>query len=138
MSVNKRPEHVPTTLNEILEMAHKHGVVPNGFIYHPLDPAKYQRCYIDPDEFKRDEPTLEEVQLCRAWIRTQKLTKKIQPANGTSYGYKHRVENDCGVYISNGAFIVAAYLERVKVRRLDIDRKVTPNAVFNIGRSRQK
>jgi hypothetical protein len=69
--------------------------------------------------------------MCRAWIRCFGRTQNINPSAGSSYGFKHDVESHFGHYIGNGAFIVAAYLEGLKVKRIEAGH---PNAHFNLSR----
>ena len=50
----------------------------------------------------------QEVAVCRRWIILNAgHTRRIQRRE-SSYSYKHRVESECGDYISNEAFIEAA------------------------------
>jgi hypothetical protein len=78
-----------------------------------------------------DVPEAKEVELCKKWIKHNCLqTKTIRPKLG-SYQFKHIVERNCGVYISNGAFIQAAI-------ELGYDYKPCGiNADFNMTASRR-
>lgn len=56
-----------------------------------------------------------EVAVCRAWLRSRKKLKHINPRAGSSYGLKHKVEDDMGEYVSNDAFKEAARLEGFRI-----------------------
>ena len=67
-----------------------------------------------------EESAVEEVKNCIRWI--DKFTVKVKRANfkiGSSYGLKHIVEHDCGDYISNGSFIVAALMRGYSIKPCD-------------------
>jgi hypothetical protein len=73
----------------------------------------------------------------RAFLRENcYLTKTIRSKHGTSYGLKHEAERWIGKtysrdaeipYVSNGAFIAAAYLEGYTIEREG------PNALLSLG-----
>jgi hypothetical protein len=59
-----------------------------------------------------------EISTARQFIRkVGRRRKTINRKLGTSYGLKHQAERHMGVYISNGAFIAAAYLEGYAMKR---------------------
>jgi hypothetical protein len=71
---------------------------------------------------------IEEVNECLDWLSDIRMIKTICYSRG-SYGLKHDVENDCGRYISNGAFIMAALMRGYPMRRND-----GPNAWFAMSK----
>ena len=74
-------------------------LTPDGFA-KSLQEAEAARA-IDP----------EQVHLCIKWINNNMVlsTKPIINVRQTSYTLKHWVEKDYGTYVTNGAFICAAY-----------------------------
>lgn len=56
-----------------------------------------------------------QVEVCRAWLKDREKTKHLNPRAGSTYGLKHKVENDMGRYVSNDAFKEAARLEGFRV-----------------------
>lgn len=67
-----------------------------------------------------------QVAVCLAWLLEHRI-----PRGAGSYGAKHRVENDVGVYVSNGALITAALLAGYAVDR-DFN---SPNCGFALGKA---
>jgi hypothetical protein len=61
-----------------------------------------------PDRDYRPPPE-SEVDICLAWLKEHATQRKTQNQDIGSYGLKHLVEHDAGDYVSNGAFIVAAW-----------------------------
>lgn len=72
---------------------------------------------------------LEAIRICYDFC--QGMNKIKSAATSSSYGWKHRVEEECGRYIPNGAFIAGALAAGFEIKR-----RSGPNAVFNIGRVR--
>lgn len=81
------------------------------------------------------DPHVDQIALCRAWLQSHvRATKTIRPRT-LSYGLKHRVESWSRrftgtadyLYVSNGAFIVAAALEGFALERVHW---TSPNALF--------
>lgn len=54
-------------------------------------------------------PTRGRVKICKEWILENLVHSKQFDHDHTSYWYKHRVEEEAGVYIANQDFIVAAW-----------------------------
>lgn len=82
---------------------------------------KHSNCQL-PDEH--------EVSLCEKWIKEKAhKTKKIE-RHVSSYSYKHMVESDVKHYVSNGAFIKAAFNLGYK---FEIIEDVETNCYFNIS-----
>lgn len=75
----------------------------------------------------------EAIGVSRVWIRRNFATA-LKPGRAkwrSSYWLKHRVEADCrGVYVSNGAFIVAMMLEGYGIERFD---PKTPNVDYFVA-----
>jgi len=77
---------------------------------------------------KHNSPLLEEqVNICRKWIRYYARPSKKYNTAAFSYGLKHQVEKAYNTYVSNGAFIQAAFLEGYRVKKVD-----GLNAIFNM------
>ena len=70
---------------------------------------------------------LDAVSTCYEFCR--RLTKIKGAATASSYGWKHIVEDECGRYIPNGAFIAGAL-----AAGFEILRRTGPNASFNMAR----
>lgn len=68
-----------------------------------------------------------EINACVEWLSGVRRIKTID-RHWTSYGLKHEVERDCRMYISNGAFIMAALILGYPMRRDD-----GPNASFGMS-----
>lgn len=115
-------EPVATTFDEIMKVAKERQVSLNGFV------SALGKDSSD-DWIGQEAEALQMVGLCRGWIRSRPRIKSLRKYPG-SYGYKHTVEQECERYICNGAFIIAAFLENVTVRRDEFD---SPNATFNLG-----
>lgn len=73
-------------------------------------------------------PINSEIALCEEWL--SRFTEPQAKFNNkhTSYGLKHQVEKWADTYISNGAFIFAAYSLKYPVKALEDG----PNAIFGI------
>jgi hypothetical protein len=129
---------IPTSLDEIMEVAERERVSPAGFTdgYSPKRHQGKENPYGLPQDWRdTHESYLEAVGLCRAWIRQIPRRKTVNTGISTSYGFKHSVERYYNTYIPNGAFIVAAYMEGLSVRRTNPD---SPNAYFNISSNVRK
>jgi hypothetical protein len=80
---------------------------------------------IEPNRFwpeNMTEPDREQIAACRAWLREFAIATAAIRRRRSSYAYKHDVEdwaraNEHALYVSNGAFIVAAIAEGVRVER---------------------
>lgn len=57
-----------------------------------------------------------EIQFCRDWLRSGKLTAKAGPRSPSSYWVKHVIERVRGDYVANGSLIVAALLADVPIK----------------------
>lgn len=85
---------------------------------------------------EHEEAAAVQIGVCRAWIRRWAYRRKSINARRGSYSLKHDVENSVrtpgseDVYVTNGAFIVAALLEGYTVVACSAD---SLNAFFNIG-----
>lgn len=60
---------------------------------------------------------LNEVRLCYEWLTLCERRKRINEDIPDSYGLKHRLENDTGMYVSNGAFIAATIIAGIPYRK---------------------
>lgn len=65
------------------------------------------------------------------WIMTKFLYKvqNINPQSSSSYGLKHLMERDIGLYVTNGMFICAMIAAEFKMKIVDGN----PNVRFNIS-----
>ena len=100
-------EDVTTTMDEIYNVVVKENIGPNGFseLGTPADWLK-----LEAGDCKS------QIERCRAWIRGQGRTKTIRPGVSAD-DYIHSVERYYNHRITKGAFLTAAYLEGVHVRR---------------------
>lgn len=64
-----------------------------------------------------DERGLAEVGRARAYIRSRRPRKTLNRRR-SSYGWKHEAEKWAGAYVSNGAMIAAAHLERLTIQQI--------------------
>jgi hypothetical protein len=80
----------------------KHPLLGN-YGYEAKNPTQEDR------ESLLSQSGLRQVEHCCRFLQGAK-TRKTAPRAPSSYGWKHIVEKDCGEYISNGAFIAAAFL----------------------------
>jgi len=111
-----------TTIEEIVSVVSSNDIGPGGF-GDPGSSAKWRD--LDANDCR------EQVERCRAWIRTQGQTKTIRPGIW-SEDYMRTVERHANYRIHKGAFLAAAYLEGVNVRRHGSD------ANFNIRINRHR
>ena len=109
-------EDIATTMEEIFSVVVKEKIGPDGFSEADTS-ADWLR--LDARDCKN------QVERCRAWIRTQGRTKTIRPGV-TSANYMHTVERYFNHHILRSAFLAAAYLEGVAIKRRGTD------ANFNI------
>jgi len=70
--------------------------------------------------FLSEDPDPVQVDLCRQFIRER---MRIDKKGHSSYHFKHSVEKHFNVYITNGAFILAALLEDSRM----FSRSISPN-----------
>ena len=115
-------EDVATTMEQIFSVVVKEKIGPDGF--SEADPSA-DWLGLDARDCKN------QVERCRAWIRTQDRTKTIRPGV-SSAGYMHTVERYFNHPILRGAFLTAAYLEGVAIKR----RRTDANFNFRINRHR--
>ncbi len=88
-------------------------------------PAEYQRRLAESrDEMILDYDRFERV--CN-WLRQNGRSRKTINTQMGSYGWKHHVERDIGVYVTNGIFIAAAIHSGFRYK------KHAPNAYFNLS-----
>ena len=73
-------------------------------------------------------PTNSEIALCEKWLSNFSEPQARFNDIHTSYGLKHQVEKWAGTYVSNGAFIFAAYSLKYPVKVLEDG----SNAIFGI------
>jgi hypothetical protein len=73
-----------------------------------------------------EQPPESEVNLCVEWLEKYATPRKTPNPNTGSYGLKHIIEKWAGTYISNGAFILAAY--RMGYRVIP-EEPLSPNAL---------
>lgn len=97
-------------------------VVPSFFIH--ADGICRAGCSHEP-------PNAEQVEACRAWLRTYAQPRKTFNRRSSSYGLKHDVERDSDghLYVSNGAFLKAALLEGYRIEPIGDG----PNGRLNIA-----
>ncbi|GJD48314.1 hypothetical protein OPKNFCMD_1032 [Methylobacterium crusticola] len=113
---------VTTSMEDILGTVTREGIGPDGF-----GPAAATALWRGLDA--RD--CRNQVERCRAWIRLQDRTKTIRPGV-TSADYMHSVERFYNHHILKGAFLAAAFLEGVAVKRCG------PDARFNLRINRHR
>jgi len=106
---------IETSLDEVQRLAARHRFTPQGFV-----PSVSETPW-------RRSSDIEAVGWCRGWLRQQPKMKTVCDRLG-SYVYKHMIQRLVGVYVPNGAFIAAAYLEGFEVQR---SKWSGINAVFN-------
>ena len=107
---------VATTMDEIFNLVVDKHIGPNGF---GKPSVANEWLMLDAQDCRN------QIELCRAWIRTQGRTKTIRPGVHAA-DYMHTVERYANHLIHIGAFLAAAYLEGVSVKRRGSD------ANFNI------
>jgi hypothetical protein len=78
--------------------------------------------------------SLDSVQQAIAWIGPIKRTKTAGDTCASSYGLKHVMERQSGVYVTNGAFIAAALMLGVPVGLRPCQRGITPNPAVGLAR----
>jgi hypothetical protein len=71
-----------------------------------------------------------EVEICQDWLKQYARKRKTINERSSSYGLKHIVERAMGTYVSNGAFLLAAYRAGYTIVP---DGPLNPNAHFNIS-----
>jgi hypothetical protein len=111
-----------TTVDEILSVVSANEIGPGGF-GGPQASEEWRS--LNANDCR------EQVERCRAWIRTQDRTKTIRPGIW-SEDYMRTVERHANHHIQKGAFLAAAYLEGVRVKRYGSD------ANFNIRINRHR
>lgn len=72
-------------------------------------------------------PNEKEVKLCMSWLEKFAKPASMRFRRMGSYGLKHVVERWSGIYVSNGAFILAAHHLGY---RISPDDPQSPNAMF--------
>ena len=70
------------------------------------------------------ERALAEIQFCRDWLRTARLTARAGVKSPSSYWIKHVAERVRGEYIANGSLIVAALLAGVPAKQQGVNARV--------------
>lgn len=92
--------------------------------------GEYERPFVATEKRRSDLlAAIAEIDHARAWLQTQQPRLTLNPRR-SSYGLKHIAERAAGSYISNGAFIAAAFLEGWTVKRIPGG---NPNARLNIS-----
>jgi len=104
-------EDVTTTMDQIYDTVVKENIGPNGFVEYSSAPDWLR---LEARDCKS------QVERCRAWIRGQDRTKTIRPGVSAD-DYMRSVERYYNHHISKGAFLVAIYLEGVRVKRRGSD-----------------
>jgi hypothetical protein len=104
-------EEVATTMAQIYDMVIKENIGPDGFA---IDSKASDWLSLEARDCRS------QVERCRAWIRGQDRTKTIRPGVGAD-DYTRSVERYYNHHISKGAFLVASYLEGVRVKRRGSD-----------------
>lgn len=101
----------------------------NGFETSLMRLLEQKRTGVKP--LPAPPPTLQGTQMCIDWLLQHDAfdRRKTINFNCSSYGWKHKVEESVGEYVSNGEFICAALYLGYKMVRPD---KHSPNAHFNI------
>lgn len=75
------------------------------------------------------ENTVKAFSTAKRWIKENvEQTKRITAVYGTSYGVKHRMSADTGVYANNGTFIAAMVACGYRWKRSS---HTSPNVIFN-------
>lgn len=84
----------------------------------------------DSDNYAAERATLigerglAEIQFCRDWLRTARLTARAGVTSPSSYWIKHVAERVRGEYIANGSLIVAALLAGVPAKQQGVNARV--------------
>ncbi len=69
----------------------------------------------------------DEVNAAKDWIKHRFWERKTINCNRSSYGLKHDMESETGIYVSNGSFIEAAMLLGYRMK------PDYPNCFFNMS-----
>lgn len=88
-------------IDVVSPIINRERISPNGFEDWRDNLAEWQRHGL--------KHTSEEIYVSLEWLKACRLSAKVN-RNETSYGLKHQVEYATGVYVCNGAFLIAAYL----------------------------
>lgn len=96
--------------------------------YHPRSLRQSKAAFAEQLEGARAalRSHLDQVNVCLRWLKDVERLKLVNEKR-TSYGLKHCVERNAGVYVTNGAFIVAAIFAGFKMKKCE------PNAFFNVA-----
>ena len=113
-----RPDRWPA----YLDIALRERIVPNGFT-HRADED------VEADWSKYGQSGPREIDDCVEFLA---LLPRVAQAKRGSYGLKHVAEEWAGMYVCNGALLIAAYYAGVRVVRCG---GKSPNGVLAIGAS---
>jgi len=105
--------------SEAIKMAYEQ-VEHNGTTYDIMEFSLVSEVYrqrhaIEGLSYLDKEPQEQQVVLCVEWLLQYATPRKTANLKIGSYGLKHIVENWAKTYISNGAFILAARRQGVKI-----------------------
>lgn len=92
-------------MNTIIRNGTEYKITDAGVV-SPLLEKRFER--EDGKPFEAKPPEEDQVLLCMEWLRRFAKPRKTVNYARSSYGLKHCVEDWCGEYVSNGAFIEAA------------------------------
>ena len=110
-----------TNLLQKFEKVNKCGVVTENYCR--------KRCRYNKDYPACDTPVQKKkVEAAKAWIEQRCWKRKTINWTRSSYGLKHDMEHETGIYVTNGDFIRAAILLGYNVIIQDY-----PNCFFDMG-----
>lgn len=80
------------------------------------------------------EKSLHEVRKALIWTDPIRRTRTSSSGGGTSYGLKHVMEHQTGIYITNGVMITAALMLEIPVGMRHCQRIDSPNPTIGLSR----
>lgn len=114
-------------MNEITYKGTTYRIADMGLV-SPLLEKRFEREYGKP--FDGKPPEEGQVRLCMEWLKRFARPRKTVNYRIGSYGLKHCVEGWDGDYVSNGAFIEAAYRLGFEIIQ---GGPLSPNAGFRLS-----
>jgi len=102
------------------EKVNECGIVTENYCRKRCRNKDYPRCDTPPQKKK--------ILATKAWIRERCWMRKTTNWNRSSYGFKHDMEHETGIYVTNGDFIRAAMLLGYRIDIINY-----PNCFFNMG-----
>jgi hypothetical protein len=127
-----------TTQQRFQQILNQHpNLCDNGYNYN------YQRnCRLDNNaalayfqQYRRSlEDSLDAVRKAIIWCDPIRRTRTSTSGGGYSYGLKHVMEHQTGIYVTNGVFIVAALMLEIPVGLRSCQRTDSPNPSIGLSR----